>query len=481
MVMIETVQHVLEKTLHLHRNAPFVVGVSGGPDSVSLLDVLHRLGYPVVAAHFNHRLRSQAAADAQSAERFASTLGIPFTLGEGDVARLADMNMLSIEEAARAARYRFLFGEARRLNAQAVVVGHTADDQVETVMMHLIRGTGMTGLKGMTYRSIIPEWDDMIPLVRPLLDIWRSEIDTYCRERGLEPVTDQSNLDVVYFRNRLRHELIPLLESYQPGFRKTISRMTKVLSEEDTLLEEIAAAAWNDCMTEQSADLLAFSLKGLYALQPAVLRRLFRRAIQLLRPNYRDLDFETIERACTFLERPPATRQINLAAGLRLKIETGSLYLADWQALLPQGEYPTISPMQPLRFDVPGEVALSNDWVLSAECLDLTPDCFSIALANPDPFTAWLDWDCLSLPLWVRSRRPGDRFYPLGMDGRSQKLSDFFVNSKLPERFRSAYPLVFSSDELVWIPGLRMAHSVRVTARTARLACLVLKRSSSVD
>jgi tRNA(Ile)-lysidine synthase len=479
--MIETVQHVLEKKLRLRRDSLFVVGVSGGPDSVSLLDVLHRLGYPVVAAHFNHCLRPQAAADARFVENFASTLGVPFTLGEGDVARLADMNMLSIEEAARVARYRFLFREARRLNAQAVVVGHTADDQVETIMMHLIRGAGMTGLKGMTYRSMIPEWDEIIPLIRPLLDVWRSEIDAYCHERGLEPVTDQSNLDVAYFRNRLRHELIPLLESYQPGFRKTLNRMTKVLSEEDALLEEIVAAAWNDCLIEASDDFLAFSLERLYVLQPAVQRRLFRRAIQSLRPKYRDLDFDTVERTCTFLARPPATRQIDLAAGLRLKIEAGLLYLADWQALLPQDEYPAISPTQQLRLDIPGEAALSNNWVLSAVCLDLTPDCFSVALANPDPFTAWLDWDCLSLPLWVRSRRPGDRFYPLGMDGRSQKLSDFFVNCKLPERFRSGYPLVFSAGELVWIPGLRMSHSTRVTARTARLARLVLKRSSSVD
>ena len=151
----------------------------------------------------------------------AEERGLSFVLGCTDVSALAEEQKLSIEEAARVARYRFLFEQARQLKAQAVAVAHNADDQVETVLMHLLRGAGLGGLKGMPYRAILPVWDEAIPLVRPLLGVWRSEIEVYCRQHSLEPIEDASNQDTTFFRNRLRHQLLPTLQEYNPQGQRT--------------------------------------------------------------------------------------------------------------------------------------------------------------------------------------------------------------------------------------------------------------------
>ena len=162
-----------------------VVGVSGGADSVCLLDSLHRLGLPLVAAHFDHGLRDESKEDACRVEALVKDMGLPFQQARKDVRALAAREGLSIEEAARKARYRFLFDTARSHQAQAVAVAHTADDQVETVLMHLLRGAGLGGLKGISSRLVIPEWDENLPLVRPLLGVWRSETEAWCAEKKL--------------------------------------------------------------------------------------------------------------------------------------------------------------------------------------------------------------------------------------------------------------------------------------------------------
>ena len=200
-----------------------LVGVSGGPDSLCLLDALYRLGFQSIAAYFNHRLRPEAEAEQDEVKRFATGLKIPFVGGSGDVARLASDQGKTIEEAAREMRYAFLFESARAYCVDAVAVGHNADDQVETVLMHLLRGSGLAGLRGMDYRTLT-QWDDRIPLVRPLLGLWRDEIMGYCAETGLQPLLDSSNLERAYLRNRIRLDLVPALEGLAAGARYYLTK-----------------------------------------------------------------------------------------------------------------------------------------------------------------------------------------------------------------------------------------------------------------
>lgn len=476
--MLARFKEVLQVERLLVADSPVLVGVSGGPDSYCLLDLLDRCGYALIVAHFNHLLRPEAEADAQEVRRIAAARGLPFTLAGADAAGYALTHSLSVEEAARNLRYRFLFDQAQQAGAQAVAVGHTADDQVETVLMHLLRGTGLPGLKGMPFRALPNAWSQDIPLVRPLLGVWRTEVIAYCAGRGLQPLQDKTNLDTTYFRNRLRNELIPYLEEHNPAIRTALWRMARVLAGDDEVLSEVTQAAWEAC--------LVVAGQGYVVLDPAVFqdqplgvqRRLVRQAISRLRPGLRDLEFKIIQKALDFQKAPLSTRQLDLVAGLRLFMEDGRLWLAAWEADLPEGDWPQLPHQRPLYLPVPGQLSLPNEWFLRAELYPYLSTAREEALANANPFQAWLDLEKLQFPLIVRARRPGDRFQPLGLAGHSMKISDFMINEKMPARARRAWPLVFSGEELAWVPGYRLAEPFRLAAETTGAIRLSLERVS---
>lgn len=479
--MFERISYILQYNCRLIPDKPVVIGVSGGPDSLCLLDVLWRLGYPLVVAHFNHRLRPEAEDEARKVEEQARRRGLPFILGSQDVADYARQYGLSLEEAGRRLRYRFLFAQAEQRAAQAVAVGHTADDQVETLLMHLLRGAGMAGLGGMEYRSLPNPWSATIPLVRPLLGVWREEILAYVRENDLQPVWDASNLDRTFYRNRLRHELIPYLETSHPGLRHRLWRTAEVLRQEDQLLEALVDQAWPACVASGEAQSLApptyleLDRKAILAQPLALQRRLLRRAMTRLQPGLRDLDFATIERGLTFIAST-STGQCPLSGGLRLLSEGERLWLATWEADLPAADWPQLPSAVALELPLPGVLPLSQGWELRSEVLDRASVSEQAIFTNPDPFQAWLDAEALTLPLRLRRRRPGERFRPLGMGGHSVKVSDLMVNLKIPRRARAAWPLVCAGDEIVWLPGYRIAQAARVTETTHRLVHLLLKQ-----
>ena len=238
----------------------------------------------------------------------------------------------------------FCSSKHETLGLQAVAVGHTADDQVETVLMHLLRGAGLSGLRGMSYYSLPNPWSQTIPLVRPLLGVWREEIMAYLARQGLQPSLDASNLEKRYYRNRLRHELIPQLEELNPGARRRIWKMAALLQDEDETIERVVDAAWGQCCLVDSEAAVAFDTGGLRDQPKGVQRRLIRRAIARLRPGLRDIDYETVDRALDFLTSPTRTGQMDLAAGLRLEMEGERLWIADWKADLPGANWPQLAP-----------------------------------------------------------------------------------------------------------------------------------------
>ena len=476
--MLSEVRNLLNKRCRVLATDRLVVGVSGGPDSLCLLDVLHRLGVPVVVAHLNHGLRAEAGADARRVQAMAASRGLPFELEEQDVGRYADHHGLSIEEAARTLRYGFLFAQAVEYKAQAVAVGHSADDQVETVLMHMLRGAGLGGLKGMQFRAVPNAWSQTIPLVRPLLGIWREDILGYLSDRALDPLLDRTNLDITIFRNRLRHELIPYLEGYNPAIRQLLWRMAEVLSGDYEVLEAATEAAWRDCMQVENSGYVALDLEALKRKSTGLQRHVIRRAISALRPGLRDIDFESIARALDFLQEPPQSRQQDLIAGLRLLLEGDRIWVATWEADLPGGSWPQLPDDSTRSLEVPGEAFLQAGWCLKAEEVEDGTAMREEALTNADPYQAWLDAEKLPDSLVVRPRRPGDRFQPLGMQGHSIKLADFMVNAKLPRRARNLWPIICAGEEIVWVPGFQIAHAYRLTAGTSRVIHLSVVREA---
>jgi tRNA(Ile)-lysidine synthase len=473
--MLDDIEAVLRDECGLVKERPIIVGVSGGPDSLCLMEALRQCGYPIIVAHFNHQLRPEADHDALTVEKTASRLMISSVIDGADVRGYAEQNRLSIEEAARNLRYRFMFKLAHERNAQAVAVGHTADDQVETILMHFLRGTGLAGLKGMAHRSIINIFDRDIPVVRPLLDIWREETVVYCAAHGLRPHYDSSNDSLNFQRNRVRHLLIPSLETYNPKFRDAIFRLSQSLKGDHDLLAETIQDAWASSVIDQTDDVVSFEDSTLSGQSPGMCRNLVRRAIQSLRPGL-DVDFAAVQRACTFIHDAPGGQHVDLKGGLRVFREAGRIHICTATAKLPFNLWPQLQGGEPIRVEVPGQLNLSGGWKVNCERWRIPTLAWEQAARNEDQFQVWLDADTLPESLELRARLPGDQFEPLGLGNHSQKLSDFMVNVKMPQRARERWPLLCSGEEILWVPGYRPAHSHRLTESSSNILYFSVSR-----
>ncbi len=480
--MLENIQSILRDQCRLSRDHPLVVGVSGGPDSLCLMSVLRKLGYRIIVAHFNHKLRPDSDADANVVEQTAARLNLVSVIESGDVRAYADQEKLSIEEAARMMRYRFLMQQAHQFNAQAVAMGHTADDQVETVLMHFIRGAGLAGLKGMSHRTIVHMFDPEIPIVRPLLDMWREETVVYCAANGFRPRHDPSNASLDFFRNRLRHLLIPTLETYNPRFRDVLLRTSRSLEGDYEILAGVLDEVWKACVLQESVGFVIFDSAALAEQPPGLQRNLIRRAIERIHPDELDLNYAALERASNFISGDPPHVRMDLAGGVHLLREGSYIYVVSGNITLPIERWPQMpAESNTISLKIPCQVTLSGGWKLSCECWNIASLALEQARANDDPFQAWLDAKGIADALELRVRQEGDRFQPLGMEGHEMKISDFFINVKLPQRARERWPLLCMGEKVIWVPGYRPAHPYRVTEATRQALYFSMTRAEPGD
>jgi len=463
--MSENIETILESECGLTKDRVTIVGVSGGPDSLCLMETLRRAGYPILVACFDHQLRPESGVDVRMVEKTAARLMLGCVIDGADVRGFADERNMSIEEAARTLRYRFLFELARRHDAQAVAVGHTADDQVETVLMHFLRGSGISGLKGMSYRSIIKLFDPTIPVVRPLLDMWREETVLYCAVNGLRPHYDSSNDSVSFQRNRIRHLLMPVLESYNPRFREATLRMSQSLKSDYTFVMETLERAWGETVLSATDEIISFDAARLKACGAGLQKNLIKHAMQSLNPDV-DVSFQILERASQLIKSALPSSRMDLKAGLRLIREANYIHMCTSNAVLPFDRWPQMPGDEAIFISLSGQVTLAGGWKLACERWRFPALALEQAEENEDPFQVWLDAEALPESFIVRARHQGDHFAPLGLDGHSQKLSDFFVNGKLPQRARDQWPLVCAGDEIIWVPGHRPAHRHRLKNTT---------------
>ena len=340
--MLENIQSILRDQCGLSRGAPIVVGVSGGPDSLCLMSVLRKAGYQSLLHISTTNCVLTRIEMPTLSSRLRRACNVASVIESGDVRAYAEQEKLSIEEAARIMRYRFLMAQAHRFKAQAVAVGHTADDQVETVLMHFIRGAGLAGLKGMTYRTVIHMFDPEIPVVRPLLDTWREETVVYCAANGFRPRHDPSNASLDFFRNRLRHLLIPTLESYNPRFREVIWRTSRSLAGDHEILANVLDEAWKICVVQENAGFIAFDSTALTRQPVGLQRNLIRRAIELVHPDELDINYATLERATKFISDPDGSHPIrmDLTGGVHLLREGSLIYVAAGNVTLPVERWP---------------------------------------------------------------------------------------------------------------------------------------------
>ena len=448
-----------------------VVGVSGGADSSTLLYSLHRLSETcrinLHVAHLNHDFRGEEAdEDARFVESLARELGLPVSVEKRDpIAYQQEHRISSFEQGAREMRYAFMAAVAQRAGAEAVAVGHTADDLAETVLLHILRGAGLPGLRGMTEVAPWP-WPaglESPALFRPLLEVTKSDTVEYCRELSRDFRQDSGNSLFRFTRNRVRQDLMPhLAAEYNPKVREALIRLAHTSALDMDYLEQETERVWSDIVVSpEGADpaALIFDRAALAALHPALRRLALRRAYIILAGDARRLRESHLKAMSDLVGETKSGQMLNLPAGLKLQSTASQLTISGGQAeMAPHypmgGEYPLALPSEP-----GGQSAMEvAGWRITAQVLTRTE---LQNLQTGDAFTAYLGLDALGDKVVVRTRLPGDRFQPLGMAG-IKKLQDFLIDARAPRLQRDGIPLLVTERGIAWVVGYRIADWAKV-------------------
>jgi tRNA(Ile)-lysidine synthase len=432
------------------QNDTLVIGLSGGADSTALLDLLATLsGFSLrlVAAHLNHCLRgADSDADEEFCRERAVHYAIPFESRRIDVRGAVAGPSLNLEDAGRRARFDFFDDVANRWQAAGVVLAHHADDQAETVLMRLLRGSGATGLAGMAWRNGRGH-------IRPLLEITRAEIEAYLTGRGLAWCEDASNRDTAFLRNRIRHELLPLLERYNPSIRATLATTAGILSEEDALLDKQAKLAAGQ-ICSFSGDGTNCDIDLLTSRPTALQRRIVRLMLLHLAGNLEQFSHKHIADILNMTTSARPNLRINLPQGLIAVKEYTVIKVL-------RAEEPRLGTAD-ISISGPGDYLLTDGSRLRVEVMP------TIAINSEDHSSAFFDIDRVPFPWHVRTFCPGDRIQPLGMSGH-KKVKNIFIDLKIPVSRRALTPLVYCGGELIWIVGLRTSHPARVDSLSSRI------------
>ncbi len=418
-----------------------VVGVSGGLDSMVLLDYLvsrKDLALRLIVAHLNHSLRGEESAGDESFVReSAGRYGLHFESARVDVRELAFDKRLSLEEAGREARYRFFAEVAQRFGANRVALAHHADDQAETVLIRLLRGSGPGGLRGM-----LPCSADGI-YVRPFLNVSRREIEEYTDIRTLSFRNDSSNLDNAFLRNRVRNHLLPLLREYNPAITNRLTDTASIMAADEEILSELVASCWakvGQLKTGRAIldlDIVCSELHGMRL-------RLYRHAILQLTGSLRRISFRHLEAIDNLAAKGPPNGSLNLPGGVRAVRSYAELTFSC-------GDSDSTQDGFELSVDSPGSYDLHSGCrivLYRGDRLSLPDKGGRLEMA--------VDLAQYPFPWTVRLFRPGDRLIPVGMTGH-RKVKELFIDEKVPRPLRRRIPLFFSSDTLFWVAGLRKA------------------------
>ncbi len=460
--LLTAVERSLASANLLASPTTLVVGVSGGPDSVCLLHLLTRIALKrpltLFAAHLDHGLRGrEGEEDAEAVSDLCRELDVPCIIGSHSVPayRAAHPDAVSsIEAAAREVRYAFFASVAQQTGADVVAVAHTADDQSETVLLHLIRGAGISGLGGMSELTAWQSTTGTLHVLRPLLNIPRAQTHDYCRRHRLPSRVDSSNADLRYTRNRIRLETLPALRAINPSVDTALQRLASLARDDERYLLAQTDALW-PLLAKVHEDGVRLDKRGLKRQPAALQRRVIQRASQTLTGSAEGLELAHVDAALALLSATPG-KHVPLNASIVASAAYNELWLT--QSRTVAGEKLAIA--EPKAFAIPG----TTEW--GAWKLHSLVHEGAYLPSHTDALHAYLDALKAGGPLRVRARRPGDRYRPLGMDG-PQKLQDLLVNQRIPRPLRDLVPVVVAGKEILWLAGHRVTEEAKVRPETA--------------
>jgi len=462
-MLTDKVGNTIKKFGLMKKGDKVIVAVSGGPDSTALLLALNGLKYGyglrLKIAHLDHMFRAndETKRDYEYVLSLSKRLDIPLVYKRIDVPAYAKETGLSLEEAAREKRYEFLLKAAKEAGAKKIALGHTLDDQAETVLMRLIRGSGLGGLRGIPpIRSL-----DGAFIIRPLIEVWRREVEEYLKGMDIEPRQDVTNLMRKFLRNRIRHELMVLLKKYNPNIKEVLARSAQNFSCDYEVLSDVIDKVCGKCANVKGSS-VTVNLRQLKGKQAGIRRGVLRKAIEISKGNLRGIDYSHIEEIEDLIKAekgamdlPGKTRVIRTEDALvfgRTKAE--AVLPKVWKRISVPGT--TFIPELKLAFDA----GFTGSGVKFGK--PKTAEC--------------IDFKKIKEPLYIRTWEKGDRFRPLGM-AEVKKLQDFFVDQKVPRGKRGKVPLLVSGKDIIWVCGLRLSDAVKITGGTKRILKVSYKRA----
>ena len=466
----------------LPKGSSVLVGVSGGPDSMALLHTLvavsHHLSIRVGVAHLNHCLRPvDADQDAKFVMEAARKYGVPFYVKSKDILKERKNSGLSLEETARNARYRFFHEVCREKGFDKIAVGHHQEDNAELILLYLLRGSGPVGMGG-----ILPVRDN---IVRPLIRVSRREILGFLASQNMTYRLDASNFDERFLRNRIRHQLIPLMEkNYNPRISESLNRLGNILQAEEQWMNQLVAPIFDQTVADRAKGRIILSVSRLVNLPVAALRRVLRRAIQEVKGDLKRIAFSHVDAVIDLTTRNRADGILDLPDRIRVSKQADLLIMTKENTPLRR---------TPSAFDqAPGLnylYTISESGVINGNTLYLqetgtfikftrTHAGDFLSIPEDNAHMAFFDWNRLQFPLTIRSHKAGDRFTPLGMTG-TQSVKKFFINNKIRPDIRAKIPIFLCGETIAWIGGYRIADPVKVTQKTRYL--LIVEMSPKTD
>jgi len=462
---MKKIYDTIERYSMLKKNARVLLCVSGGPDSVamlSLFDALKKdLSLELFIAHLNHKLRGRDSDKDQAyVENLARRYKLPLIAAQEDVKRSARAKRLSLEDAARRARYDFFLKSAKELDIDSIATAHTRDDQAETVLMRLLRGSGLRGLKGISPKRHM----DGFLIVRPLIDISRKEIESYLREKGIRPRIDATNLKTDFFRNKVRLRLLPLLErGYSPKIKELLASLAELLDKDyeyisvsqKSIFKRLARLGRKGCV---SFSLSVFKRQGI-----SVQRALARESIRSLSGTLDSIEYRHWQEVESLVNKRPAGSVVHLPGNIEAKKTKTVLAFAKVKEHRRKEQ-----THGPSLLNIPGTTDFGKK-ILKARVLS------RCSCVSRHPKTVeYFDMDRLNLPLSMRLRRSGDMMVPLGMKG-TKKVRDIFIDEKIPLSRRASILVVVSAcGNILWLCGIKMSDRFKINARTKKILRLEL-------
>lgn len=452
-------------------NERLLLGVSGGTDSMALLNGLHELakkyGWQIDVVHVNHQLRGEASKrDAEYVAHYCAKRQIPFEIKLVDVQKVKTEQGGNKQAIARKLRYEVFRQVAKARQIKKLVLAHHADDQVETVLMRIIRGTGPSGLTGI---STIREWGDL-QIVRPLRDIYRKEMEDYLRLENIVPREDVSNRSIHYTRNRLRLQLIPELMDYNPQVKQSLLQLSKLMEEEERVWEEWTTESLKSVATHKNENDYYIDLSQFLTLPVALQRRTVKLILSYLvsKSEKSEVGMETTPEISYFAVDQVLYLATHPSPSVWIFLPGGIKGVRSYDSLRLTKEYIDVAEQKwCCSLQVPGITYLTSGMIESSVLSTSTNMTFETK------YEVYFDADKLPLDsLLVRNRRPGDRMRPFGFSGHKQ-IKSIFMEMKIPVEVRDKKPLVVAGEDIIWIPGIRRSIIAPVSDQTTRILRLI--------